>query len=278
MSKYTTEVRYICESYSQLPHDELNNIDKVLSLSWDKIFIGLQDTFDPEYKSVICQKILKHYYMREIGAETAGLWRFWMSTRFNELLPKYNKLWYAETLKFDPLHDVDITREHDKTNQSDTTGKELQSTSSEYVDESTGKTTTNVDSSGRTDTTSESSGKNTYRMSDTPQGSLQNIENNTYLSEARITDDSTNATQGVVSSDNQDTISNVTSNTTGTSSGNVDRNTKQNVDATEKYLERVTGKQGSGSFSEMVMKYRDSLINVDLMFIEEFADLFMGIW
>lgn len=87
-------------------------------------------------------------------------------------------------------------------------------------------------------------GKSTDRFSDTPQGSLQNIEDNTYLSSANIND----------------------TNATGTST------------SSDEYLEKITGKRNGASYSEMLDKYRDALINIDMMIIGELQDLFFKLW
>ena len=82
MSKYTTEVRYICEQKSELEESKgFTSVDDVINKSWNKIFTTNVNFFDENYKQVICKKILKHYYMREIGCETVGLWMLWMNTR-----------------------------------------------------------------------------------------------------------------------------------------------------------------------------------------------------
>ena len=76
MSKYTTEVRYICETDSGLDESVgFNSVDDVISKSWDKIFTSKVPFFDEDYRKVLCCKILKHYYLREKGCETVGIWK-----------------------------------------------------------------------------------------------------------------------------------------------------------------------------------------------------------
>ena len=50
-----------------------------------------------------------HYYTREIGFETVGLWKLKLQTKLNEIMPYYNKLYETELLKYNPLYDVDMT-------------------------------------------------------------------------------------------------------------------------------------------------------------------------
>lgn len=243
MSKYTTEVRFICEQKAGLSESEgANSVDTIIANSWNKIFTTKCAIFNEAYRSVICSKILKHYYLREIGAETVGVWVLWMNTKMEEIMPYYNKLYESAELEFNPFHDVDLTRQHE----------------TKYD----GKTDTT--DNGTRDTTSmgEATSDNTnYDLfSDTPQGALIGVDNETYLSSARKTTDSGNSTDKNTTKES--------TNTTGTS----------NTNSTENYIETIKGKQGTESYSDLLNKYRDTLINIDLMIIDEFSDLFMGLW
>ena len=116
MSKYTTEVRYICETDSGLDESVgFNSVDDVISKSWDKIFTTKVPFFDEDYRKILCCKILKHYYLREICSETVGIWKLWINTKLEEIMPYYNQLYESAKLKFDPFHDVDLTRKHNRT-------------------------------------------------------------------------------------------------------------------------------------------------------------------
>ena len=50
------------------------------------------------------------------------------------------------------------------------------------------------------------------------------------------------------------------------------------VDTTEDYVESVSGKQGSGSYSKMLNEFRETFLNIDMQVIEEFAEMFMELW
>lgn len=211
MSMYTTELRYICESYAGLTESAgYNNIENVIKKALPKIFDFDFPIFDEDYRTVIETKIIKHYYTREISEETVGLWKLRLNTKMNEIMPYYNQLYKAWSVDFNPLYDTDITTEHTLDNES----------------------------------TQTTTGKSTDRYSDTPQGSLQNIEDNTYLTNATIVD----------------------SNASGTSN------------STDEYLEKITGKRGSMSYSKMLDEYRESLINIDSMIIVDLKDLFFKLW
>ena len=227
MSKYTTEVRFICEQKAGLEESVgFDRIDFVIANSWNKIFTTKCSFFDEDYRSVLCAKILKHYYTREIGMETAGLWMLWMNRRLEEIMPYYNQLYRSAQLKFNPLHDVDYFREGNRKN----------------------------------DGTSETSGSSTNKQdnvtrdlySETPQGALNGVESETYLTDARK-----------VMQDNEANNTYNDNNTTNT---------------TEDYLEHVYGKMGTINYSKLLNEYRTTLLNIDMQIIEEFSDLFMGLW
>ena len=115
MSKYTTEVRFICEESAGLAHsDGYSSIDSVLDKARDKIFDFDFPIFDESYRVPLENKILKHYYTREIGFETVGLWKHFLNTRMNEIMPYYNKLYTSELISFNPMYDVDLTTDYNK--------------------------------------------------------------------------------------------------------------------------------------------------------------------
>ena len=109
MSKYTVEVRFICEQKSGLTSSAGCDI---ISKSWDKIFTSKVKFFDEKYRKTLCSKILKHYYLQEIGFETVGQRMYHLNTRLEEIMPYYNQLYKSEQLKFDPLNNISFTRSH----------------------------------------------------------------------------------------------------------------------------------------------------------------------
>lgn len=259
MSKYTTEVRFICEMKAGLSESKgFESVDEILSKSWNKIFTTNCTFFEESYRATLCQKILKHYYTREIGAETAGLWQLWMNTKLEEIMPYYNQLYNSEKLKFEPLEDVDVKREHHR----GTAG-----TGNTVVDATATTKRDDVTNQGQ-DSTSHTEGVSYDLFQDTPQGSLKTLNDETYLTNAhKVTDDST--TDGTV-------------NTNTTLNSDINQKNDSTTDNTysekENYDEHVKGKQGSGTFSEMLQKYRETFLNIDLMVIEEFEECFLGLW
>lgn len=255
MSKYTTEVRYICESLAGLNDSKgADSVDDIILLAYPKIFTTKAELFNEEYKAILYPKILKHYYLREIGAETVGIWKLWMNTRLEEILPYYNQLYKSTLLDFDPLEDVNLSRTHTREEENNETNDSNRGLVSEN------KTTTEQTLSTTTDNTR----RDLY--SDTPQGALTGVENENYLTNARkITDDNTQNQTNNGSTD-------ITLNENETQKQNRVGNVQEN------YSETVKGKQGMNTFSKMLTEYRDTFLNIDQLVIEEFSDLFMTLW
>ena len=137
MAKYTTTIRNLMD----------NNFD-----------FGLKDypIFDNEYRELLNNKILMHYYMDEIGFETAGLFKVYLNNKMNEIMPYYNELYKKQKdllLNFDKTTNLTETFTRDNT------------------------TDTNTKSNSTSSNTASGSSKNVYQ--DTPMGSItqQDIDN-----------------------------------------------------------------------------------------------------
>lgn len=93
MSKYTTQLRWIVEQLGQgleVPEGQ-EYADAVYK------YIGLDKypIYDSEYRYPLNDKIINHFYFREIGFETAAQFAWYMRRTMNEIMPKYNRLYEA---------------------------------------------------------------------------------------------------------------------------------------------------------------------------------------
>lgn len=279
MSKYTTELRYICETEAGLSESVgQTKIKDVIAKAIPKIFDFDFPIFDESYRNVLETKILKHYYTREIGLETYGLWKLKLDTKLNEIMPFYNQLYKSALLEFNPLYEVDYSKtgNRDSSGTRDNTENNNESYNesidyNESHDESTTNSNDGTLTKGTTTTT-------TNYYSDTPQGAISNVIDGTYL---------TNATYNVVGNTGSDNTSNsgsVDSDSSSKSKNETDGNRRgskssnSNLTDTESYLESVRGKMSSKSYSALLMEYRETFINIDMMLIEELSDLFFGLW
>ena len=300
MSKYTTEVRFICESYANLTESEgYDKIPTIVEKARPKIFDFSYPIFDENYRRTLETKIIRHYYTREICCETVGLWKQMLATRMNEIMPYFNKLYESELLSFNPFYTVDYTRDFERINQDNTednvtrklSGENSTNINSTTVTDGvqakggsetkeslgsvndTGNITDNGSSSNvrtlDTDKTSVSGGADTELghdvnhntrwdiYSDTPQGALTNVQNETYLTNARkIVDDGTGTVKDKTTTYGKTVTDTETGSITdeGTTSNTRELNTQENLQSTEvtmfdtsiKNDSTVTGEQTIG--------------------------------
>lgn len=293
MATYTVEIRTLVENHFDL---------------------GLKNypIFDETYREGLNNKIINHFYFREIGFETAGLFKRYLNQKMAEIMPYYNQLYKSELLKFNPFYNVDKATTNDgiKNGNSSRVGNSNTSGTSDF--ESTGDNSNiktdnsmsvNENGSSTKNSTSETGNNsntdlnNTKKVhSDTPQGllSINNIEDEIYASDADYNTDVKNnisthynasaneaiqTGNGVTNSSNNSSETNLAHNK-GNNSNNV---TVDNIDntinnSTESYLSHVIGKEGSETYSEMLLKYRNTFINIDMMIIDELNELFMNVY
>lgn len=292
MSKYTTEVRYICEMKSGYNCDELKShtVDDIINNSRHLIFNFEYPIFDSSYKPTLENKILKHYYTREISAETFGLWQLWLNARMNEIMPKYNKLYKAERdilgkelknidVKINSLRTDDLLKESNYL-RTDKLKETRDLTRTDNLHETSDSTRT--DNLTRTNSHNDTDKK---RFSDTPQGSMQfaDVDNgNVWLTTYERNDNTggyTNNDSGTVrnagSINNTGTVKNGgTIDNTGTQANDgTEANTgTQNNDTTE------SGYRGQKIYAELISAYADKVLNIDVMIINDLSNLFFGLW
>lgn len=279
MSKYTTEVRFICEQKAGLEGSiGASDVDEVLSKSWNKVVTSNFAIFDEAYREKLVSKVLKHYYLREIGAETAGVWMLWMNTKFEEIMPYYNQLYESAKLKFEPFYDVDYTR----SSQRDVTETEHGSYENKGQTQSDGSSTdtgkTGNTRTGKTTEVRSTSGTSKDLYSDTPQGALTGVESETYLTNARKVTDNGNSNTDIdetVTDAGTSEVKGVNSQKVNSSLNNTNAKSGEKGDT---FSEDVRGKMGGGSYSKMLIEYRDTFINIDMLVVDEFKDLFFGLW
>lgn len=233
----------------------------------------------PFNKEVFEQKIIDHYRFRQIGQETVGRWLHYFRTRIREIMPYYIQLYEFEAKWFnieDPLESYNLseTFQQETTGTGKYSGTSSGTSSGETTSTSSGtsSSTTSGTSSGNT---SESANK-TVKFSDTPQGSISNLDN--YLTNATKED-------GTVTGTNSGTTSGTTSGTssdesTGTSSGTSSGTTEQTSQDSGTTSHTLTrrGNIGVQPLGTEVRNIRDAFINIDLMVINELKDLFIMVY
>lgn len=117
MSKYTMELREIISTFSR---DEVKKwfSDYELSdyLTPEEIaVIEARGTWD---KDKLAERIIDHYYTREIGSDAIGQWMLFVKDKMRETMETYAPLIYSAAIKFDPLVNVDYTEVYTGNNNS----------------------------------------------------------------------------------------------------------------------------------------------------------------
>lgn len=128
MSRYTVELRDVIENTSR---------EEVESFFTD---YNLEDYLTPQEIAVIeergtwskeklARKIVDHYYMREIGLETIGLFKLKAKVAMQEIMEEKLPLIYSAAIKYDPLVNVDYTEDYDSASSNNQSGKSKGNTS-----------------------------------------------------------------------------------------------------------------------------------------------------
>lgn len=121
MSKYTMELRELFTPIKFNP--PLYTREEVESFFKD---YEISDYLTPEQievvesnglwsKDKLARKIVDHYYMRELGQETIGLWKHYVKVTMQELMEEYLPLIYSSAISYDPLVNVDYTETFERT-------------------------------------------------------------------------------------------------------------------------------------------------------------------
>ena len=165
MARYTMELRELISTFGE---DEVK--------SWFEQY-ELSDYLTPEEIAVVeergvwskeklTQRIIDHYYTREIGSDAIGQWMLFIKDKMHEVMETYAPLIYSSSIKFDPLVNVDYTEDYVGANDS------------------------------KNSSSSKSSGSGLTVNSDTPQGQISkaNILNGSYASSTGANETENNIT------------------------------------------------------------------------------------
>lgn len=260
VSKYTTQLRWMVESGFDLQLTEY-------------------PIFNEAYREKLNQKIIDHFYFREIGFETPGLFRNRLKVRMNEIMPYYNQLYLSTQLDISPLfneiYNETFTREGVDDRDTSVNGR------------TASKQTTESEQSGerKSDEQSETAQKvlqtrdgRTVR-SDTPQGllSMPDIENEVYATDAAINADKD------MTEDSSRTQHDAAESTSGqgksstAAEGDSTQHTLESGRKWEEFTRKIEGVRGVSQVS-LLREWRESMLNIDMQIIDELNDLFMGVY
>lgn len=260
MSRYTTMLRFPIEQ--TLVEKHLSVTDEK---NWVHVYdlVGLADypIFDERYRSVLNNRIIRHYWLREIGLETVSQFRWYMRAKMHEIMPYYNRMYLAQDMIKDPMLGFWKNRDekHDSTNDVHSNGES--------------DTVQNVDYSVNTSQHSESTtvDHSSSVFQDTPMSMLTSdspnlVEQLKYAT--TVTYDDSN------SSTTSDTSTQSTSEADTVGNSKTSSVTNSVYDATDGIVEKGSNKSQAKLFEE----YKKAIINIDMEIIEELNELFFGLW
>lgn len=200
-----------------------HGVDDVTTAVAHGHIIGL-DTYpihSEPYRAVLNEKIIRRYWLREIGHPHLEQFRFRMDTVMREVMPYYNELYLSTQLQYDPLKTIDL----------ETIGSVKTKTQSEATDMST-------------------------NTADTGSRTVNSAMPQVHLSG---------------NGDYADSASDANSESLNTSNSNQNAEGSQDTENASK----TSGYQAVPA--DLVVKYRDTIINVDLMILDHLSRLFMAI-
>lgn len=203
--------------------------------------------FDENYRAKLNEKIVAHYALREIGSETPQMFVFYLGRTMREQMDYFNQLYLSAQRKFDPFITSDIRQEMDSTSTNESSGK----SSGEQSNKSTANSTsdTKADNSSMT------------FNSEFPQTRIDDFKQ--FATSASQTD----------SLGNTHTSTQQDSTATATSTSNTDY-----AHSSDKGNSTSHTIGTSGSQSQLLLDWRNTMLNVDMMVINSLEDLFMGMW
>lgn len=121
MSKYTIELRELFTTAKYNPPLYTRTQVEAFFKDYELTDYLTQDQIDVITetgvwsKDRLARKIVDHYYMRELGQETIGLWKHYVKVTMQELMEEYLPLIYSSAIEYDPLINVNYTESFSRT-------------------------------------------------------------------------------------------------------------------------------------------------------------------
>lgn len=114
MSKYTTQLRYIVEQFESEASGPIPIGQEFHNSTYARIGLMSYPIFDEAYRVKLNDKIINHFYLREIGQETEALFSFMLKRTMNEIMPYYNEAYKKQAALKDPLEErgLHVTETH----------------------------------------------------------------------------------------------------------------------------------------------------------------------
>lgn len=138
-------------------------IDQILDATWQYMIPFTMVDGNGLTKEKVVKAVCRHYWMREIGMETVGLWRYAIGTRLQEVMPKYAEMALAQ---------AEMGSIWETTNRSKTHEGSDRRTGSQNE---TGNDTRTINTTGKDDTTEGKTGSATTDFTHDDNGNVTTI-------------------------------------------------------------------------------------------------------
>lgn len=293
MASYTMKLGTYIEMWSQ--YETGLTMAQKIEKGRPKLFDFQYPIFDESYRKVFETHFIRNFYMREIGFETEGLFKFNLETWLIINMPYFNKLFESELIKYDPLENTRLNTTANKKN--DTERNDNRDTTGNV--KSNGKSNTKTSDKANTSGSSKEEGKTSGSVtddnfnrkidSDQPDSRLALTTNDgkgTLEYASAIEENNTNnkrntaGTSDVTGSAKSESTGSGTSDTTTTDTADSITNDKLNsqINNVEDYIESRVGKSGAVSYAILVQDYRSALLRIEKRIFDEMQELFMLVY
>ena len=253
-----------------------------------ELFDGL-DYDRGEDEETIEKVIYEHYRTYQICAKSPLKWKqYFFYPRLLEIMPKFNKLYATADLIIAPLTNRNYTITKEFTETESTTGTKDSTSAVEKADATSGYNNSNFSRTNgetvnvETGETSEGTNSNTKKFSDTPQGAVTNLSNG-YLTNVTLdnggneeTVSGTSATEKAGTETNENRENFLTANS-GNSNRTDNESTSKENEIEHSATETIVGYDNT-DVSKLLADYRNTIININEMLINEIADLFLQVY
>jgi hypothetical protein len=272
------ELREYIERWSQDTIDTMKTTD-VIEAGRPHLFDFDYPIFDPNYKKVFETHFIRKFYMREIGFETEGLFKFNLENWMIINMPYFNKLFESELLSYNPLQNTILDTTKNKT--ADKKQTDARNGNQTTQTDGTNQTTLKGSSSKSSDGTETDDNFNRSLESDTPDSRLTITANDgqgviEYASNIKEDNENNSRTVSNHASETENTTNNGSTSVNGSAITSDTLNS--DINETEEYAEHVVGKIGDKSYPQLVKEFRESFIRIENRIFEEMQELFMLVY
>lgn len=268
MSKYTTTIRNWCEAkyHEQESSLESPSVETVIRYARPYMFDFIYPIFDIRYQEQIESNIIRHFYFREIGFETFGMFKVKLHDKMVTVMPTINDMFEATLIDGNKIFDFSDGGEK-RSYEEDTSGESSKETSGDYE-----KNETTADKQEIEVVDGDKRGEN-----DTPQNAIpQGWGNNTYLTKYEYQDHTQTRRVTNIQADADGKINNGAifhwdhGDNSGSESGS---NTGH-----REFIETVFKIGDSKKNYEFLLEMENKFVSIESVLFESLESLFMQIW